>query len=126
LKHAYTWGAIAAIVIASTAGDVLLSKAMKQVGDVGDLWRRAGMLTVIGRVLRNPNFLLGLLAMTAGFYSLLFALSWGDVSLVAPASASITFIANAFAAKLFLREKVNRQRWLAALLVAVGVALLAA
>jgi multidrug transporter EmrE-like cation transporter len=126
MKHAYTWGAVLAVVLASTTGDVLLSRAMKQVGDVGELWRRAGLLTVAGRILRNPSFLLGILAMALAFYSLLFALSWGDVSLVAPASASLTFVANAIAAKIFLHERVDHRRWMAALLVAGGVALLAA
>jgi drug/metabolite transporter (DMT)-like permease len=126
MKLAYAWGAIAVIVLASTTGDVLLSLAMKQVGDVGDLWRDHGLFTVVGRIVRNPNFLLGVLAMTVAFYSLLFGLSWGDVSLVAPASASLTFVANAVAAKFFLHERVDHRRWLAALLVAGGVALLAA
>jgi drug/metabolite transporter (DMT)-like permease len=63
--------------------------------------------------------------MAVAFYSLLFGLSWGDVSLVAPASASLTFVANAFAAKLFLRERVDHRRWIAAMLVAGGVALMA-
>jgi multidrug transporter EmrE-like cation transporter len=126
MKHAYTWGAVLAVVLASTTGDVLLSRAMKQVGDVGELWRRAGLLTVAGRILRNPSFLLGILAMAMAFYSLLFALSWGDVSLVAPASASLTFVANAIAAKIFLHERVDHRRWMAALLVAGGVLLLAA
>jgi drug/metabolite transporter (DMT)-like permease len=126
MKQAYTWSAIAAIVLASTTGDVLLSNAMKQVGDVGELWRQGGFSTVLRRVLRNPAFLLGLLAMTMAFYSLLFGLSWGDVSLIAPASASLTFVTNAIAAKVFLHERVDRRRWLAALLVAGGVVLLAA
>lgn len=125
MKHAYAWAAIAAIVVASTTGDVLLARAMKQVGDVGELWRREGLLGVVGRTLRNPNFLLGLCAMAVAFYSLLFGLSWGDVSLVAPASASLTFVANAFAARLFLRERVDHRRWLAAILVASGVAMMA-
>jgi uncharacterized membrane protein len=126
MKDLYVWCAIAAIVTASTTGDVLLSRAMKQVGDVGSLWRSTGTFTVIARVLRNPSFLIGLLAMTLAFYSLLFALSWGDVSLVAPASASLTFVANAIAAKIFLHERVDRRRWMAALCVAAGVLLLAA
>jgi drug/metabolite transporter (DMT)-like permease len=125
MKSLYAWSAIAAIVLTSTIGDVLLARAMKQVGDVGALWRRTGLLTVIGRILRNPYFLLGVLAMTAAFYSLLFGLSWGDLSLVAPASASLTFIANALGAKFFLHERVDRRRWMAALCVAAGVALLA-
>lgn len=126
MNQLYTWCAVAAIVLASTTGDVLLSRAMKQVGDVGELFRRSGWLTVVGRTLRNPNFLLGILAMAAAFYSLLFGLSWGDVSLVVPAAASLTFVANAVAAKIFLHERVDHRRWIAALLVAGGVVLLAA
>lgn len=125
MKEAYTWGAIGLIVVASAAGDVLLSHAMKRVGDVSVLWKRHGLLEVVGRVLSTPTFFLGLLAMGVAFYSLLFALSWGDLSLVVPASASLTFVANAFAARIFLHERVGRRRLLAALLVAGGVALMA-
>lgn len=125
MNEIYVWSGVGAIVLASTSGDVLLSRAMKQVGDVGQLWRRYGLLTVVVRVLRNPNFLLGILCMTVAFYSLLFGLSWGDVSVVAPASASLTFVANAVAARIFLHERVDHWRWLAALFVAGGVALLA-
>ena len=41
-----------------------------------------------------------------------------------PATASITFLGNAFAAKLFLKENVDRRRWLAAIFVFAGVFLL--
>ena len=58
--------------------------------------------------------------MAVAFYSLLFALSWADVSLVAPASASLTFVSNAVAANFFLHEKVDHFRWVAAILVAGG------
>jgi drug/metabolite transporter (DMT)-like permease len=125
VRTIYTWSAIVAIVIASVVGDVLLSHAMKQVGDVGKLRQRAGVLAVIRRTLGNTNFFLGVAAMAVSFFCLLFALSWGDVSLVAPAAASLTFIGNAVAAKIFLHEKVDRRRWIAAGLVAAGVALLA-
>jgi drug/metabolite transporter (DMT)-like permease len=126
MKQVYAWSAVAGIVLASTSGNVFLARAMKQVGHVGKLWHQAGLLVVLGRILRNSNFLLGILSMTAAFYSLLLGLSWGDVSLVAPASASLTFVANAVAAKIFLHERMDRRRWLAALFVAAGVALLAA
>ena len=119
MKNAYTWSGILVIVFASVVGDVLLARAMKQVGDVHEFWRRAGLWVVVSRVLGNPNFFLGVTAMAVAF-------SWGDVSLVAPAAASLTFIGNAFAAKIFLHEKVDRRRWIAAVLVAGGVALLAA
>ncbi len=125
MKQLYAWGAVATIVTASTAGDVLLSRAMKQVGDVGELRRRLGLPTVLGRVLRNPCFLLGVTAMAAAFYAMLFGLSWADVSLVIPASTSLTFVTNAMAARIFLHEHVDHRRWMAALAVAGGVILLA-
>jgi len=125
MKHVYTWGAIVAVALASVVGDILLAHAMKQVGDIHALWRRSGLWSVMGRVLTNPNFFFGVSAMAVAFFSLLFALSWGDVSLVGPGAASLTFIGNAFAAKIFLHEKVDRRRWIAAVLVAGGVALLA-
>ncbi len=115
-----------AIATASCAGDVLLSHAMKQVGDVGELWRQTGLFTVVGRIIRNPWFVCGVLCMATAFFSLLFALSWNDVSLIGPAAAALTFIANAVAAKIFLHERVDHRRWIAALLVAGGVVLLAA
>ena len=121
----YTWCSILAIVVASVIGDILLARAMKQVGDCHALYRQSGLWTVVGRILGNSNFFFGVTAMACAFFSLLFSLSWGDVSLVAPAAASLTFIGNAFAAKIFLHEKVDRRRWIAALLVAAGVALLA-
>jgi drug/metabolite transporter (DMT)-like permease len=125
MRHVYTWSGILVVVLFSVVGDVLMSRAMKQVGDVHELRRRSGLWMVVGRVLTNSNFFWGVTAMAVAFFSLLFALSWGDVSLVAPAAASLTFIGNAFAAKIFLHERVDRRRWVAAVLVAAGVALLA-
>lgn len=120
----YTWGSIAVVVLASTIGDVLLSRAMKRIGDLGELRRRQGLAHVLRRVLFNGTFLLGVAAMAVAFFSLLVALSWADVSLVAPASASLTFVTSAVAARFFLHENVDRRRWAAALMVCVGVALL--
>jgi multidrug transporter EmrE-like cation transporter len=125
MNHIYPWAAVACIVLTSTAGDVLLSRTMKQVGDVSELRLRSGLGYVIKRILRNPNFVLGIMAMATAFYAMLFGLSWGDVSLVIPASTSLTFVTNAIAAKIFLHEAVDHRRWAAAVLVAGGVILLA-
>jgi multidrug transporter EmrE-like cation transporter len=129
IRHAISnlngWLAILAVVLSSSAGDVLLSRAMKQIGDVGALRRRRGLIFVVLLVSRNRYFLLGVGCMAVAFYSLLFGLSWNDVSLIGPAAASLTFVANAVAAKIFLHEHVNHRRWAAALLVGAGVALMA-
>jgi drug/metabolite transporter (DMT)-like permease len=119
------WLAIGAVVLATSGGDVLLARAMKQVGDVGELRKKRGLLFVALLVLRSRYFLLGVGCMALAFYSLLFGLSWNDVSLIGPATASLTFVANAVAARIFLHEHVDRRRWAAALLVAGGVVLMA-
>ena len=120
-----TGAGVAAIVITATAGDVLQSYAMKRIGDLGAIRRAQGLLQVTRRVVGSPQFMLGLLFMALAFVSLLVTLSWADVSIVGPASASLTFIANALAARIFLKEQVDRRRWVAAVLVTTGVALLA-
>ena len=125
MNNLRAWAAIAIIGLGATTGDILLSHAMKRVGHVGEVWKRSGVLAVIARVLSTPTFSLGVLAMAVTFYSLLFGLSWGNLSLVVPASSSLTFVANAAAARIFLHERVGRRRWLAALLVAIGVVLMA-
>jgi drug/metabolite transporter (DMT)-like permease len=125
MSDLYAWGAIALITIAATTGDVLLAYSMKRVGDVGEVWKNHGLVAVAGRILSTPTFFLGVLAMAVAFYSLLFGLSWGNLSLVVPASASLTFVANAVAARIFLHERVSRRRWLAAIFVAAGVFLMA-
>ena len=120
-----TWGGVAAIVISATAGDILQAAAMREIGDLGALRRTHGLFAVIRCVAGNKRFLAGMVFMTLGFFSLLITLSWADVSVVGPASASLTFVANAIAARIFLNEHVSRRRWAAALFVAGGVALLA-
>ena len=125
MNDLYAWAAIGLITLAATTGDVLLAYSMKRVGDVGEIWKTSGLFAVVARILATPTFFLGVLAMAVAFYSLLFGLSWGNLSLVVPASASLTFVANAIAARIFLHERVGRRRWIAALLVAAGVALMA-
>jgi drug/metabolite transporter (DMT)-like permease len=129
IRHAISnlngWLAILAIVLSSSAGDVLLSRGMKQIGDLGKVRRKHGLNFVMMQILRNRYFLMGVVCMAISFYSLLFGLSWNEVSLIGPAAASLTFVANAFAAKIFLHERVDSRRWAAALFVAAGVVLMA-
>ena len=124
MKSLELWAAIFMIVLASSGGDVLLSSAMKRIGDLNELRAGRGTLAVVGRVFSEKRFLLALCCFSVGFFSLLTALSWGELSLVAPASASMTFVASAIMAKIFLKEDVDHRRWIAAVLVCVGVALL--
>jgi drug/metabolite transporter (DMT)-like permease len=116
---------IAAVIVSSTAGEVLTAAAMKSIGDLDVIRARSGMKGAIRAVITCPLFFAGVSFLALAFFSLLFALNHLNLSLVAPASASLTLVTNAIAAKLFLKENVDRRRWTAAVLVCVGVYFLA-
>jgi len=116
---------IGCIVVAATFGDVLIASAMRQIGDLDTIKEKHGLGGAILAVITNVRFLCGVSAMALSFFSLLFALSHADLSLVVPASASLTVVTNTIAAKLFLRENVDKRRWLAALCICIGVVLVA-
>lgn len=115
---------IVVMVLGATVGETLISAAMTRVGDLDEIRAKSGLPGAIKAVVSSPLLLAGFFCMSVSFFSLLFALSGADLSLVAPATNSLTFIATAVAAKFFLKENVDRRRWLAVLFVAVGVALL--
>jgi drug/metabolite transporter (DMT)-like permease len=126
LLHA--WCAILAVAALAITGEVLIAAAMRHLGDLDLLREHSGLRGYLGpvrAVLSSPLFLIGALCMALNFFAMLYTLSIVDLSLAAPATASLTFIGNAAAAKIFLRENVDRRRWLAALFVCVGVVLLA-
>jgi drug/metabolite transporter (DMT)-like permease len=116
---------IASIVLTATAGDILTASAMRQIGDLDAIRARRGLPGAIAAVLSNGRFGLGVVCLALSFFSLLFSLSHRELSLIGPAATSLTFVTNAVAAKVFLRENVDRRRWTAALLICVGVTLLA-
>jgi drug/metabolite transporter (DMT)-like permease len=120
-----TWTCILAVAVMAIAGECLVAAAMRRLGDLDLIRAKSGMPGAIRAVLSSPLFLLGATCMALNFFAMLFTLSIVDLSLAAPATASLTYIGNAVAAKLFLRENVDQRRWLAAAFVCAGVFLLA-
>jgi drug/metabolite transporter (DMT)-like permease len=118
-------GMIATVVLSSTIGEVLTAAAMKSIGDLDEIRARSGLSGAIRAVVTCPLFFIGVSFLALAFFALLFALNHLDLSLVAPASASLTLVTNAIAGKIFLKENVDGRRWTAAVLVCVGVYLLA-
>ncbi len=116
---------ITSIVLSATAGDILTASAMRQIGDLDLIRAKSGLLGAAAAVVTNGRFGLGIICLALSFFSLLFAFSHRDLSLIGPAATSLTFVTNALAAKFFLRENVDHRRWTAAIFVCVGVALLA-
>jgi drug/metabolite transporter (DMT)-like permease len=116
---------ITAIVLTSTTGEVLTAAAMKSIGDLDDIRAKSGMKGAIRAVVTCPLFFAGVFFLAVAFFALLLALNHLNLSLVAPASASLTLVTNAIAGKFFLHENVDGRRWASAVLVCVGVYFLA-
>jgi drug/metabolite transporter (DMT)-like permease len=116
---------IGCVVLCSTAGEVLTAAAMKSLGDLDVIRAHSGLKGAIRAVLTCPLFFAGVSFLALAFFSLLFALNHLNLSLVAPASASLTLVTNAIAGKIFLKENVDGRRWTAAVLVCIGVYFLA-
>jgi len=113
---------IALVVLGGSTGDLLITKGMKQVGEISTL--HVGRLLRIGRrALTNRYFLMGLFFMAVSYFSFLGALRLADLSLVLPAT-SISFVITTIGARLFLNETVSPIRWAGILLVCLGVALI--
>ncbi len=112
---------IAIIVVADSAGDVLLTKGMRQVGEVSSLAPRA-LWDIARLALRNRHFLASLLFMALHLVGFLAVLSWADLSFVFPATA-LVYVVTTLASKFILRETVSVHRWAGTALVCLGVGL---
>lgn len=125
LSLVHLWTSIVLVALCAITGDVLTARAMRQVGDLDVIRAQSGMTGAIKAVLTIPAFSLGVGAMTLSFFSLLYALAPpAPVSLIAPATASLTYIGNAVVARTFLHENVDSRRWFSVFLVTVGIYLI--
>jgi drug/metabolite transporter (DMT)-like permease len=109
------------IVFAGTGGELCVTRAMKEIGEVTD-FRPHALVGVIFRAMRVSWMWIGISLMALAFFALLGMLSIENVSLVVPVTA-LSYAAGALGGKFFLGERVTHQRWAGVALVCVGVAL---
>jgi len=116
-----TYILLASMVFFSSAGNLLLSKGMKQIGDIHD-YAAAALVAVFLKTFTSGVIWLGILSLLVFFISYLLVLSWADLSYVQPASA-IGYAVVAMLGYFILGEIISPTRWIAVLLIAAGVAL---
>lgn len=116
-----TYILLASMVFFSSAGNLLLSKGMKQIGDIHD-YAAAALVAVFLKTFTSGVIWLGILSLLVFFISYLLVLSWADLSYVQPASA-IGYAVVAMLGYFVLGEIISPTRWIAVLLIAAGVAL---
>src|SRR5262249_2419026 len=99
-----TWILVLSLVTADSAGNVLLTRGMKQVGEVHTL-RPRHLLGIARRALVNPWIGMGVLCMAVSFFLFLSLLSGEDLSFVLPATA-LAYVMSVIGARYILKETV--------------------
>jgi drug/metabolite transporter (DMT)-like permease len=112
---------LAVIIVSSALGNVLLSKGMKQLGDISHqpAWRIVGSALA---AMLNPWVAAGVALLALFFFSYLAALSWADLSYVLPATAP-GYLLTAGLSYWLLGERISAWRWLGTVLIVTGVVL---
>jgi len=111
----------AVVILANAAGEIAITHAMKQVGEVVNFTPLA-LLRVLRSAIRIRWMWVGIFLMTLQLFFMLMLLSWENVSFVIPATA-LSYVVGALGAKFLLGEKVSGVRWIGVSLVSIGVAL---
>ncbi len=118
-----TYALLVPIVFFSSAGNVLLGKGMRQIGDVRD-WRLAELGALLVKTFTNGWVWLGIGSLLLFLVSFMVVLTWADYSFVMPASATgyalVTLMSH-----WALGEVITPQRWLGVVLICLGVAFVA-
>ncbi len=113
---------LAVVILAGTTGDILVSRTMKNIGEVKHFSPRA-LFRVGLSVMRSPLFWFGIFTLTISFFGFLSLLSWAPVSFVVPVMA-LGYAVGTFAARFVLHERIDPARWTGVLFVCVGVAVM--
>ncbi len=109
-------------VTAGTVGDILLTKGMKELGDVSAMSLK-GILNAAFQALTSPKLVMGTAMLAVFFFLWLAVLSWEDLSVALPMQA-LNYVLVAFLSQYYLHEAVTPLRWAGTILVIVGVALI--
>jgi ceramide glucosyltransferase len=113
---------LALVILTGTAGDILVSRTMKGIGEVKHFSPRA-LIRVALSVARTPIFWLGIFVLAISFFSFLALLSWAPVSFVVPATA-LGYAVGTISARFVLHERIDPARWAGVLLLCLGVAVM--
>jgi drug/metabolite transporter (DMT)-like permease len=109
-------------ITAGTIGDILLTKGMREIGDLSVMNLR-GIINASLQALTSPKLILGTTMLAVFFFLWLAVLSWEDLSIALPMQA-LNYVLVAILAKYMLHEQVSPLRWTGIILVCIGVMLI--
>ena len=112
---------IALIVLFGSAGNLLLSWGMKQLGAV-QVASPTGLVRLFMRIFTSGWIWMGIGALLLYLGCFMLVLSWADYSYASPASATIYAVVP-LVGHFLLGEKVAPLHWVGILIICVGVGL---
>jgi uncharacterized membrane protein len=116
-----TYSLLTLMVWFGAVGNILLSKGMKQIGEIRD-YSPIALTALAQKTFTNGLIWLGIGSLLLFFVCNLLLLSWADYSYVQPASA-IGYALVALLGYLILGEFVSTTRWVGVALISAGVVL---
>lgn len=116
-----TYILLVVMIFFGSLGDVLLSKGMKQIGEVSG-WSFSALAGVGTKTIMNGTIWLGVMSLLTFFVSYLLVLSWADYSFASPASA-MSYAIVPVLGYLMLGEVLSPLRWLGIGFIFLGVVL---
>ena len=111
---------VCVMVVCANAGDLMLKRAMLQIGAVE--LSAPGIVHAFRMTLSSGTLWLGIFFLTGFMLSYMTVLSWADYSYVMPAGA-FGYALLTLLAVVFLHEAVSPRRWVGVALICVGVLL---
>ena len=114
------WLLVAAIVVATVAGDLLQSHEMKRAGEQSVSAR--GLARLLQTIVRRRLLILGVACNAVSFFTFMALVQREPLSFAVPAS-SASFVLETLLAKFVLHERIGTQRAAGALAVLAGVVL---
>jgi uncharacterized membrane protein len=119
--HRKTYVLLTLMVFFGSVGDVLLSKGMKQIGEVND-WSPGALVDVFLQTFTSGTIWLGIACLLLFFVGYMLVLSWADFSYVLPATAT-SYALVPLLGFLMLGEFVSALRWTGVAFICLGVLL---
>jgi drug/metabolite transporter (DMT)-like permease len=110
------------IVVVGTIGEMFVTRAMKQIGEVKD-FKPFALLRTVGHAFTLGWMWSGIIMMALAYFALLGMLARANVSFVIPVT-SMSYIVGAIGGRWFLGEHVTGRRWAGVLLVGLGVVMI--
>jgi len=116
-----TYSLVGSVVFFSSLGNVLLSKGMKQIGEITN-YAPSALLSVFVKTFTSGTIWLGIVSFLVFLVSYLLLLSWADFSFLQPV-CSIGYAMVAVLSYFLLGEAISPVRWIGVVLICGGVAL---